>query len=136
MQIQTMIPHRIDVPFPRSTFQRIMPMVKNYLHSIEKCHQIMCTTELDRLDFFSLEITVAISTIVGEKDFFQLRPCNFTNCIPCMQFTWPMGLLKILKVKNETVAEWEWESPILAPWFYNNETTYPGDWFPRTKVIS
>ena len=71
MQIQTMIPHRIDVPFPRSTFQRIMPMVKNYLHSIEKCHQIMCTTELGRLDFFSLEITVAISTIAGKKDFFN-----------------------------------------------------------------
>ena len=42
---------------------------------------------------------------------------------------------KTLKVKNETIADWELESPILAPWFYNNETTYPGDWFPKTKVI-
>ena len=31
----------------------------------------MCTTELGRLDFFSLEITVAISTIAGKKDFFN-----------------------------------------------------------------
>ena len=61
---------------------------------------------------------------VGPARLFQFRSncSNFKN-------SWD-------EVKNETIADWELESPILAPWFYNNETTYPGDWFPRTKVIN
>ena len=135
MQIQIMFQHRTEEHCPRSIFRQIMLTVKSYRHLIEKCHQTTYTLELDRPDCSSSEIIVAISKIVGTKE------CFFAATVILMDVkgtSWinnaKAPIEKTLKVKNETIADWELESPILAPWFYNNETTYPGDWFPKTKV--
>ena len=59
---------------------------------------------------------------VGPARLFQFRDeCNFYNN------SW-----------NEQEVEpeaWKFQSPLMRPWFHNNNTRYPDDWISKTPEV-